>query len=109
MAYSVCCTDLLVCPANTPSRICRILVRKVREEKSIVEYFQRARSAVPNKRSVDSGKVVSESFRNPANSDPAVFIMTRFSSPDQTDDVPSRARNVSEVWSSPLDCTNVVG
>src|ERR1700676_27790 len=109
MAYMVCCTDLLVCPANTPSTICRILFRKVRKETSIAEYFQRARSAVPNKRSVDSGKVVSESFRKPANSDPAVFIMTRLSSPAQTDDVPARARKVSEICSSAPDCTNVVG
>src|ERR1700682_6260408 len=105
----VCCTDLLECPANTPSRIWRILFRKVRKETSIAEYFQRARSAVPNKRSVDSGKVVSESFRKPVNSDPAVFITTRFSSPAQTADAPSRARDVSEVCSSGLDCTNVVG
>src|SRR6202051_5365771 len=86
IAYRVCCTDLLVCPANTPSKICRILFRKVRKETSIAEYFQRARSAVPNKRSADSGKGVSESFTKQVNSDPAVFIMTTFSSPDQTDE-----------------------
>src|SRR5208283_2387283 len=32
MAYKVCCTDLLVCPANTFSRISRILDRKATKE-----------------------------------------------------------------------------
>src|SRR5271169_7178788 len=46
---------------------------------------------------------------NPANSEPAVFMMTRFSKPDRTDGVTLRAAATSAVWRSLPDCTNVVG
>src|SRR4029077_2343660 len=39
----------------------------------------------------------------------AVFRITRFSSPDCTEGTPFRLAEISAVWHSLLDCTNVVG
>src|SRR5215469_12183654 len=109
MAYSVCCTDLLICRANTSNKVSRTAVRKVRNGIVSVKYFHRALTSVPNNRSVASGKVVSESLMNPTNSEPAVFIRTRPSNPDRTNTSRFLDAVTSVTWHSPLDCTNVVG
>src|SRR5580704_14675152 len=109
MAYKVCCTDLLACLANTLSNISRILERNERNGTPGDEYFHRARTEVPNKRSLASGRVVHESLMNPANSEPAVFRMARFSNPERIDGAPLRVAATSAVWHSALASMNAVG
>ena len=88
IAYNVCCTDLLSCSAKTFSSVSLVVPFSDPERQLRAAYFHRARSAVPKSRSAVSGSVVCTSRINPSNPEFAVFMITRFSSPEVTDGVP---------------------